>query len=185
MKSHYLFFPIYLLFFMLLAACNGESHLASAVEGCWEGPQVDLSATNHHRAALWVTRAGDLKCSPTLTFVKEPESNGGEFTIEADYLFHGRSLTAVASGTWVAEGNDNILININPRSVNILAPAQVANMPYSTDNLSAQGRPLTYQQAITTNILSIVKIYDVRISDNTMNCEINDTDLKLYRKLND
>lgn len=167
------------------AGCDRESHLARAIEGCWEGPVTDISATEHHRSAPWVTRSGDLKCRPILTFVKDEGANGGECTIEAVYMFHGRRLSAVASGSWVAQGDDAVLVTVNPLSVSILSPAAIADMPYSDDILSADGKPLTYEEVIRRNILSIVKIYDIRIADGKMACEINDTDLRLRRKLSD
>lgn len=187
-----------------LTSCNKEEKLATEIEGCWIGSTVNEASSRHHRANRFGLAPDiTLTCDPVLTFIKNENICGGDFSLSAEFRFSFPDVIhtvipayVIAKGSWTTLDNDEVLVSLNPRSVTINMDPAVQSIPYST----ITGTPRNQLNSATVNELhnqhplylvierivkSFHKIKHIKIADQKMSVEINDNDLTFTRKTSD
>ena len=191
-----------------LAAC---SRLAN-IEGTWNGAAISYqqplapgAAGSYGAVATNVST----QIATNMTFVPDAQKSGAgtvEFMSNVDVIntvpFEGKLVdpfeinigaTAVCTGTYHFEDQDDIVIAINPASIKVDIDPQAVN--YSENIATGQDaaqidslRPALVRQ-YTRQLLPVMKDYyskitridDIKVKDGVMSCEINDRDLTFRR----
>lgn len=193
---------------LCLAAC---SRLAN-IEGTWNGAPVRYEQPTAPGAVgsdgAVVTNVST-QIATNMTFVPDAQKSGAgtvEFMSNVDVIntvpFEGKLVdpfeinigaTAVCTGTYHFEDQDDIVIAIDPASIKVDIDPQAVN--YSENIATGQDaaqidslRPALVRQ-YTRQLLPVMKDYyskitridDIKVKDGIMSCEINDRDLTFRR----
>ena len=193
---------------LCLAAC---SRLAN-IEGTWNGAPVRYEQPTAPGAVgsdgAVVTNVST-QIATNMTFVPDAQKSGAgtvEFMSNVDVIntvpFEGKLVdpfeinigaTAVCTGTYHFEDQDDIVIAIDPASIKVDIDPQAVN--YSENIATGQDaaqidslRPALVRQ-YTRQLLPLMKDYyskitridDIKVKDGIMSCEINDRDLTFRR----
>lgn len=193
---------------LCLAAC---SRLAN-IEGTWNGAPVRYeqpTASGAVGSDGAVATNVSTQIATNMTFVPDAQKSGAgmvEFMSNVDVIntvpFEGKLVdpfeinigaTAVCTGTYHFEDQDDIVIAIDPASIKVDIDPQAVN--YSENIATGQDaaqidslRPALVRQ-YTRQLLPVMKDYyskitridDIKVKDGIMSCEINDRDLTFRR----
>ncbi len=193
---------------LCLAAC---SRLAN-IEGTWNGAPVRYEQPTAPGAVGsdgTVATNVSTQIATNMTFVPDAQKSGAgtvEFMSNVDVIntvpFEGKLVdpfeinigaTAVCTGTYHFEDQDDIVIAIDPASIKVDIDPQAVN--YSENIATGQDaaqidslRPALIRQ-YTRQLLPVMKDYyskitridDIKVKDGIMSCEINDRDLTFRR----
>ena len=193
---------------LCLAAC---SRLAN-IEGTWNGAPVRYeqpTASGAVGSDGAVATNVSTQIATNMTFVPDAQKSGAgtvEFMSNVDVIntvpFEGKLVdpfeinigaTAVCTGTYHFEDQDDIVIAIDPASIKVDIDPQAVN--YSENIATGQDaaqidslRPALVRQ-YTRQLLPLMKDYsskitridDIKVKDGIMSCEINDRDLTFRR----
>ncbi|MDD6722927.1 MAG: hypothetical protein PUE10_03400 [Bacteroidales bacterium] len=193
---------------LCLAAC---SRLAN-IEGTWNGAPVRYeqpTASGAVGSDGAVATNVFTQIATNMTFVPDAQKSGAgtvEFMSNVDVIntvpFDGKLVdpfeinigaTAVCTGTYHFEDQDDIVIAIDPASIKVDIDPQAVN--YSENIATGQDaaqidslRPALVRQ-YTRQLLPVMKDYyskitridDIKVKDGIMSCEINDRDLTFRR----
>ena len=193
---------------LCLAAC---SRLAN-IEGTWNGAPVryeQRTAPGAVGSDGAVATNVSTQIATNMTFVPDAQKSGAgtvEFMSNVDVIntvpFEGKLVdpfeinigaTAVCTGTYHFEDQDDIVIAIDPASIKVDIDPQAVN--YSENIATGQDaaqidslRPALVRQ-YTRQLLPVMKDYyskitridDIKVKDGIMSCEINDRDLTFRR----
>ena len=193
---------------LCLAAC---SRLAN-IEGTWNGAPVRYEQPTAPGAVGSdgaVATNVSTQIATNMTFVPDAQKSGAgtvEFMSNVDVIntvpFEGKLVdpfeinigaTAVCTGTYHFEDQDDIVIAIDPASIKVDIDQQAVN--YSENIATGQDaaqidslRPALVRQ-YTRQLLPLMKDYyskitridDIKVKDGIMSCEINDRDLTFRR----
>lgn len=193
---------------LCLAAC---SRLAN-IEGTWNGAPVRYEQPTAPGAVGSdgaVATNVSTQIATNMTFVPDAQKSGAgtvEFMSNVDVIntvpFEGKLVdpfeinigaTAVCTGTYHFEDQDDIVIAIDPASIKVDIDPQAVN--YSENIATGQDaaqidslRPALVRQ-YTRQLLPLMKDYyskitridDIKVKDGIMSCEINDRDLTFRR----
>ena len=193
---------------LCLAAC---SRLAN-IEGTWNGAPVryeQRTAPGAVGSDGAVATNVSTQIATNMTFVPDAQKSGTgtvEFMSNVDVIntvpFEGKLVdsfeinigaTAVCTGTYHFEDQDDIVIAIDPASIKVDIDPQAVN--YSENIATGQDaaqidslRPALVRQ-YTRQLLPLMKDYyskitridDIKVKDGIMSCEINDRDLTFRR----
>lgn len=193
---------------LCLAAC---SRLAN-IEGTWNGAPVRYeqpTASGAVGSDGTVATNVSTQIATNMTFVPDAQKSGAgtvEFMSNVDVIntvpFEGKLVdpfeinigaTAVCTGTYHFEDQDDIVIAINPASIKVDIDPQAVN--YSENIATGQDaaqidslRPALVRQ-YTRQLLPLMRDYyskitridDIKVKDGVMSCEINDRDLTFRR----
>lgn len=193
---------------LCLAAC---SRLAN-IEGTWNGAPVRYEqpiASGAVGSDGAVATNVSTQIATNMTFVPDAQKSGAgtvEFMSNVDVIntvpFEGKLVdpfeinigaTAVCTGTYHFEDQDDIVIAIDPASIKVDIDPQAVN--YSENIATGQDaahidslRPVLVRQ-YTRQLLPLMKDYyskitridDIKVKDGIMSCEINDRDLTFRR----
>lgn len=193
---------------LCLAAC---SRLAN-IEGTWNGAPVRYEQPTAPGAVGSdgaVATNVSIQIATNMTFVPDVQKSGAgtvEFMSNVDVIntvpFEGKLVdpfeinigaTAVCTGTYHFEDQDDIVIAIDPASIKVDIDPQAVN--YSENIATGQDaaqidslRPALVRQ-YTRQLLPVMKDYyskitridDIKVKDGIMSCEINDRDLTFRR----
>lgn len=193
---------------LCLAAC---SRLAN-IEGTWNGAPVRYEQPTAPGAVGsdgTVATNVSTQIATNMTFVPDAQKSGAgtvEFMSNVDVIntvpFEGKLVdpfeinigaTAVCTGTYHFEDQDDIVIAIDPASIKVDIDPQAVN--YSENIATGQDaaqtdslRPALVRQ-YTRQLLLLMKDYyskitridDIKVKDGIMSCEINDRDLTFRR----
>lgn len=193
---------------LCLAAC---SRLAN-IEGTWNGAPVRYeqpTASGAVGSDGAVATNVSTQIATNMTFVPDAQKSGAgtvEFMSNVDVIntvpFEGKLVdpfeinigaTAVCTGTYHFEDQDDIVIAINPASIKVDIDPQAVN--YSENIATGQDaaqidslRPALVRQ-YTRQLLPLMRDYyskitridDIKVKDGVMSCEINDRDLTFRR----
>ena len=198
-----------------LTSCSGgDSKLAGELVGTWKGNATELTKEKKDRPDKDGKKesdkpdgrkggdrdrggrgdGGEMTCTPTLTFVRADETNGGTFTITANYTVTKGVETVTtsipvkatvngnvsASGTWTVKDGDEIVVNLDPSKtvVNVDTASLVLSYARLTD--APQDSLNTIKERVAVNITEAVKpmlagkiqkmrkFDDVKVTGNTM-----------------
>ncbi len=184
-----------------LQSCDGAARLAENVAGPWTGsPEVFYDDATSHTTIV-----------ETYTFnLSDDKSNGagGQLILTAQLASDGLvpgtdvnpapreieiSARATATGSWQATDDDEIMITINTKSINVeVDPSDVV---VSAQSESGEKAPVTgtatpmmikqiqkqFAQALQIRYMAPIKLDDVKINANTMSYEINDLNYTMQR----
>ena len=193
---------------LCLAAC---SRLAN-IEGTWNGAPVryeQRTAPGAVGSDGAVATNVSTQIATNMTFVPDAQKSGAgtvEFMSNVDVIntvpFEGKLVdpfeinigaTAVCTGTYHFEDQDDVVIAIDPASIKVDIDPQAVN--YSENIATRQDaaqtdslRPALVRQ-YTRQLLPVMKDYyskitridDIKVKDGIMSCEINDRDLTFRR----
>ena len=193
---------------LCLAAC---SRLAN-IEGTWNGAPVRYEQPTAPGAVGSdgaVATNVSTQIATNMTFVPDAQKSGAgtvEFMSNVDVIntvpFEGKLVdpfeinigaTAVCTGTYHFEDQDDIVIAIDPASIKVDIDPQAVN--YSENIATGQDaaqidslRPALVRQ-YTRQLLPLMRDYyskitridDIKVKDGVMSCEINDRDLTFRR----
>ena len=193
---------------LCLAAC---SRLAN-IEGTWNGAPVRYeqpTASGAVGSDGAVATNVSTQIATNMTFVPDAQKSGAgtvEFMSNVDVIntvpFEGKLVdpfeinigaTAVCTGTYHFEDQDDVVIAIDPASIKVDIDPQAVN--YSENIATRQDaaqtdslRPALVRQ-YTRQLLPVMKDYyskitridDIKVKDGIMSCEINDRDLTFRR----
>ncbi len=194
---------------LALSSCSSEeAKLAGAIAGTWNGTTTQMS----HRKDKPDKKdrrdgdrnrmdAGEMTCTPTLSFVRTDGTNGGTIDISANYtLTRGvesvASATPVsatvngsikASGTWTAHDDDEVIINLDPTKTVVdvdttsvfLNYAQLTDAP--KDSLASMRSrvisniPDVVKPMLEARVMKMRKLDDIKITGNLMTLEAGHT----------
>lgn len=193
---------------LCLAAC---SRLAN-IEGTWNGAPVRYeqpTASGAVGSDGAVATNVSTQIATNMTFIPDAQKSGTgtvEFMSNVDVIntvpFEGKLVdpfeinigaTAVCTGTYHFEDQDDIVIAIDPASIKVDIDPQAVN--YSENIATGQDaaqtdslRPVLVRQ-YTRQLLPLMRDYyskitridDIKVKDGIMSCEINDRDLTFRR----
>lgn len=173
-----------------LSSCESATRLAKDIQGSWSGAPEKL-IENSPSASSYM---------PVLTFVKTDAANG-DITITStlsiseqtsDNTVMSASGQSTISGKWTAADDDEIYINLDPSTLDVIVnPDDVimnSNPIDGTESASSGSLQTTLtpvikarmKSAIQSQMLKIAKMDDIKIKNGIMTCEINDKDYILH-----
>lgn len=191
-----------------LASCNENARLASEVEGIWSGNTTNISK-KHSKHNNAVPGAEINSVAPSFTFTQDQSvKNGGKLLYSGVYSVSQAvnsttvnvpfeataNVKATASGTWTAKDDDEIVVTIDPSSVNATIDPASVSLGYSVltdkpvselDSLKAQILPniqTSFSAEVLKSVTDMRKLDDIRIKANTMTLEIGHTDYTLTKQ---
>lgn len=182
-----------------LSSCNEKARLAGEVEGVWSGsPEriADASAAYSSMVKTFDFQVDDSGEGGTVIItalidVQNTVPSDGDIVQPIEV---SAAATATVTGTWRAIDDDEMLISLDAASTQINVDPKAVQLNYNvldsesapdTSTLKPAAAAVIGRQvsaAVTSNILTINKIDDIKVHDNTlMECEINDHDNTLHR----
>lgn len=198
MKTKYLLVSATLIA-MGLTACDSETRLAKDLEGSWTGAPQQL-VDDANASATYI---------PVYTFVKSDKEAGGTVTIDALISTAGSTASgtvgqvnmsasgrASVSGKWRATDDDEIVISLEPTSLQVSVDPEAVEMsvnPLSdttlpaVDSLKPAMVPVVrtmMKTAMQRKFVELNKIDDIKIKNDIMTCEIGKRDLSFHRTVN-
>ena len=194
---------------LALSSCSSEeSKLAGAIAGTWNGTATQMShrqdkpdRKDRHDGDRNRMDAGEMSCTPTLTFVRTDGTNGGTIDISANYtLTRGvesvASATPVsatvngsikASGTWTAHDDDEVIINLDPTKTVVDVDTTSVSLNYAQLTDAPKDSLASMRSRVISNIPDVVKpmlearvmkmrkLDDIKITGNLMTLEAGHT----------
>lgn len=141
--------------------------------------------------------AGDMSCTPTLTFVRANGINGGTINISAIYtVSKGVESTATAtpvkatvsgninaSGTWTVKDGDEVILVLDPSKTVVDVDTASLALSYARLTDAPQDSLNSIKERVASNIADIIKpmlagkiqkmhkFDDVKVTGNTMTLE--------------
>lgn len=204
-----------------LSSCSGEdARLAGELAGTWKGtttemtkskkdkPDKDDKTKNDGRDKAHHMDAGNMSCTPTLTFVRTDGANGGSLTVSADYtLTRGvESITTSvplkatvkgsinASGTWTVKDGDEVLVTLDPAKTTIDVDTSSLALSYAKLTDAAPDSLIAIKERVASNLEDVIKpmlsakvqkmhkFDDVKITGNTMTLEAGHNTISFTRQ---
>ena len=194
---------------LALSSCSSEeAKLAGAIAGTWNGTTTQMS----HRKDKPDKKdrrdgdrnrmdAGEMTCTPTLTFVRTDGTNGGTIDISANYpLTRGVESVASAtpvsatvngsiksSGTWTAHDDDEVIINLDPTKTVVDVDTTSVSLNYAQLTDAPKDSLASMRSRVISNIPDVVKpmlearvmkmrkLDDIKITGNLMTLEAGHT----------
>lgn len=201
---------------LALSSCSSEeAKLAGAIAGTWNGTTTQMS----HRKDKPDKKdrrdgdrnrmdAGEMTCTPTLTFVRTDGTNGGTIDISANYtLTRGvesvASATPVsatvngsikASGTWTAHDDDEVIINLDPTKTVVDVDTTSVSLNYAQLTDAPKDSLASMRSRVISNIPDVVKpmlearvmkmrkLDDIKITGNVMTLEAGHTPISFTKR---
>lgn len=193
-----------------LSSCGGEdAKLAGELAGTWKGnttemmkgkkekPDKDDKHREGDRNKPNRIDAGDMSCTPTLTFVRANGINGGTINISAIYtVSKGVESTATAtpvkatvsgninaSGTWTVKDGDEVILVLDPSKTVVDVDTASLALSYARLTDAPQDSLNSIKERVASNIADIIKpmlagkiqkmhkFDDVKVTGNTMTLE--------------
>lgn len=216
MKTTFLL-GISLLSIVCLTSCDEASKLASAVEGKWQSPMTEVISKKQkdhkeeiHDNAVKQEKSISMSCAPSITFTRTQDSKGGDIRIAGQFeMTHTVTLTdttlsapvnaivsgtIVASGTWTAHDDDEIIVALDQSKTDVTVDPASLKLEYAAltdadasklDSLKARIAPNINSvviPAIKQKISSVTEFDDVKVTGNTMKLEIGKTKLNFTKE---
>lgn len=194
---------------LALSSCSSEeAKLAGAIAGTWNGTTTQMShrkdkpdKKDRRDSDRNRMDAGEMTCTPTLTFVRTDGTNGGTIDISANYtLTRGvesvASATPVsatvngslkASGTWTAHDDDEVIINLDPTKTVVDVDTTSVSLNYAQLTDAPKDSLASMRSRVISNIPDVVKpmlearvmkmrkLDDIKITGNLMTLEAGHT----------
>lgn len=194
---------------LALSSCSSEeAKLAGNIAGTWNGNTTQMShrkdkPDKKDRRDVDRNRmdAGEMTCTPTLTFIRTDGTNGGTIDISANYtLTRGvesvASATPVsatvngsikASGTWTAHDDDEVIINLDPTKTVVDVDTTSVSLNYAQLTDAPKDSLASMRSRVISNIPDVVKpmlearvmkmrkLDDIKITGNLMTLEAGHT----------
>lgn len=183
-----------------MTSCDGKSHLAKEVEGMWSGNPEQIAGNT--AASSTMIRTFDFKVDDTgkggtvvISALIDVQNTVSQSAGTVRPIEISAAASASATGSWHAADDDEIIIALDPKSAVINVDPDAIRLDYNVlDSESAPdmtalrpgasaiiGRQVN--TAVTQYILSITKLDDIKVHDNTiLECEIGDSDVTMRRQ---
>lgn len=186
MKTYFLSVMAASLAGIMMTSCESASKLSNDIQGSWSGAPERLIAGNSTPSSY----------IPVLTFTKTGNTEGN-VNINASISLsessdNGASISAAGqstiSGTWTATDDDEIYVNLDPTTLNVIVDPDAVTMSsnnitgvndVATDTLKTAMIPAIKEHmtsAIRYHLLNMGKIDDIKIKNGIMTCEIGEKD---------
>lgn len=195
-----------------LTSCNGgDAKLAGELSGTWKGNTTGMmngkkdkldKDSKRNRGEIDGARrddSGEMTCTPTFTFVRTENANGGTLNISVVYTVI-RSVESVttttpikatvngnvnASGTWTVKDDDEVVVNLDPSKTTVNVDTASLSLSYANLTDAPQDSLNTIKDRVAANISDVIKpmlagriqrireFDDVKIKGNTMELEVD------------
>lgn len=181
-----------------LTSCNQKAALANKIEGTWTGtPEriADASAAYSTLVKTFEFNVSDSGESGTLviTALIDVENTIPGTSANVQPLAVSAAATATVTGQWEAVDDDEVIVTIDPSTLTINLDPSAVLLNYNTvddtsssdlTQLKPQAAAIVGRQvnaAVSSNIMGITKIDDIKVTKNILECEIGKADVTLRR----
>ena len=184
---------------MSLASCNEKASLANKIEGTWTGtPEriADSSAAYSTMVKTYEFNVSDTGEGGSLVIsaLIDVENTVAGTDATSQPIAVSAAATATVTAQWEAVDDDEIIVHIDPSTLTINVDPSAVSLDYNsiTDSSSSDLTELKPQAAaiigrqvnaaVSSNIMGLTKIDDIKITNNILECEIDKTDISLRRQ---
>ncbi len=181
------------------SSCNERASLATKIEGTWTGtPEriADASTAYSTMIKTYEFNVSDTGEGGTLviTALIDVENTVPGTAAEVQPIAVSAAATATVTAQWEAIDDDEIIVHIDPSSLTINVDPSAVTLNYNAvddssssalSELKPQAAAIIGRQvnaAVSSNIMGITKIDDIKIANNILECEIGKTDVSLRRQ---
>lgn len=200
MKKNVLFLSA-LAVMLSFSGCDEKTKLANNIQGTWEASPEKLTTPSDIASANMIKifdittvpgkSEGTIDVTGLVSFVS-PVPSGSDVLQNVSVSTSG---IISAKGTWNAIDDDEIMVFVDPKSLEVTVDTAAVELKYdilTTQDLSeltslkpAVAEHVKHQIMIVagSKITGINKIDDIKIKDNMMSCEIGKQDMTFRRQV--